>query len=172
MPWSKIALILGRSEASIRRRISKLLKQGVIKKFTIEIGNNILPMSDSAISDFSVILIYKSMIFDLNNNKKEEIIQEIRNQIKNINVRIKSISFLKSIENKGTEIILIELEIEYKNIKNTSKVGDNIIDFDLIFDNNLEDINELINEIKVGLNKIPNLKLEDCLIRINQKNFA
>ncbi len=39
-PYTDIAKQLGVSEATIRKRVSKLIKGGVIKRFTVEIGES------------------------------------------------------------------------------------------------------------------------------------
>lgn len=39
-PFSKIAEILGISESTVRKRVKKLMKEGYIKKFTIEYGKS------------------------------------------------------------------------------------------------------------------------------------
>ena len=39
-PYTDIAKKLGVSEATIRKRVSKLVKSGVIKRFTVEIGES------------------------------------------------------------------------------------------------------------------------------------
>lgn len=69
LSYTKIGKILGLSEAAIRKKISKLVKKGIIKKFTVEIdwkkiGKNL------AIVGFDVVPEYLEKVID--NVKKIE----------------------------------------------------------------------------------------------------